>query len=77
MNDTQEKQILKHLETHVGITSIEATEKYGITRLSARVKDLRNKGVDIKTVMKDGVTRLGHKCRYGQYRLTKKTEETA
>ena len=43
--------ILKHLRAYPWITSKDAFEIYGITRLSARIKDLRDKGYDIETVM--------------------------
>lgn len=39
--DTQEKQIEQHLKQYGSITSWEAFEKYGITRLSARIYNLR------------------------------------
>ena len=39
--DTQEKQIELHLKQYGSITSWEAFEKYGITRLSARIYNLR------------------------------------
>lgn len=41
---TQNEQILEHLKRNRGITSIEAINEYGITRLSARIADLRNAG---------------------------------
>lgn len=39
--DTREKQIELHLKQYGSITSWEAFEKYGITRLSARIYNLR------------------------------------
>lgn len=41
---TQNEQILEHLKRNRGITSIEAINEYGITRLSARIADLRRDG---------------------------------
>lgn len=44
---TQAETILRHLKEHGGITSMEAFQIYGITRLSARISDLRDKGIEI------------------------------
>lgn len=44
---TQAETILKHLKERGGITSMEAFQIYGITRLSARISDLRAQGVMI------------------------------
>lgn len=41
--ETQCKQIIEHIEKFGGITSLEASQQYYITRLPARVWDLRNK----------------------------------
>lgn len=60
-------RILKHLENYGSITSFEAFELYGITRLAARVKELREKGYDINTLMIEGVNRYGEACRYAKY----------
>ena len=44
MSNTQELQILNHLKKHKFITSWEAIQEYRITRLSARIYELREKG---------------------------------
>jgi hypothetical protein len=41
---TQEMQVLKHIKRYGKITSMKAFEKYGITRLAARIYTLRTKG---------------------------------
>lgn len=61
--------ILRYLRTNPWLTSKEAFEKFGITRLSARIKDLRDKGYDIETVMVETTTRFGESCRYARYVL--------
>lgn len=61
--------ILEYLRAHKWLTSKEAFEKFGITRLSARIKDLRDKGYDIETVMVETTTRFGESCRYARYVL--------
>ena len=49
MQNTQENQILNHLKKHKFITSWEAIQEYRITRLSARIYELREKGFNIMT----------------------------
>ena len=61
--------ILGHLKTHGSISHYEAEDMYGCTRLAARIKDLRNRGVCIETKMVKGLNRHGGKIRYAVYRL--------
>jgi hypothetical protein len=49
MSNTQETIILNHLKEHKYITQWEAIQKYRITRLSARIYELREKGHNIIT----------------------------
>lgn len=44
---TQNMTVLKHIKEHGSITSLEAIQKYSITRLAARICDLRNAGHEI------------------------------
>ena len=46
---SQSKLILKHLQVHKTITSMEAISLYGATRLSAIIFDLRKAGHNIVT----------------------------
>ena len=46
---TQEQRILEYMKTHDGITTLQAYNDLGITRLSARIFDLRSKGHIIST----------------------------
>lgn len=48
---TQVERIKKHLEKGKAITAIEALEKFGCFRLAARISDLRNDGMNIKTTI--------------------------
>ena len=58
MQNTQENQILNHLKQHKLITSWEAIQEYRITRLSARIYELREKGYQIitKNITENGKT---------------------
>lgn len=63
----QNAAILARLESGQGITSVEAYENFGCTRLSARIKDLRDAGVPIVTVRETGVNREGRKISWARY----------
>lgn len=67
---TQKQTILDHLTNVGSITSKEAIDKYGITRLSDRIFQLRNSGVDIVTTMVTVKTRYG-KEEIARYTLKK------
>lgn len=66
------KKVLEHLEKNGTITSIEAIENYGATRLSAIIFNLRKAGYDIETVNIPFTDRYGNKTQYGKYILHNK-----
>lgn len=68
--------ILEHLKNFPYLTSKEAFEKYGVTRLAACIFDLREKGYHIETVMVETTTRFGESCRYARYVLKGEPNET-
>ena len=45
--NSQCKTILEYLQDGNGITQLEATKKWDITRLAARISDLRKRGYNI------------------------------
>jgi len=49
--ESQNKRILKHLESGRGVTSLEALGMFGTLRLAARIADLRAKGYPIRADM--------------------------
>lgn len=62
--------IKNHLEKKGFITSMQAFELYGVTRLSAIIYVLRNKyGMDIDTQYNYGMNRYGNNIHYGVYTL--------
>ena len=65
MNQTT--QIQNHLEQGNTLTAIEALNLFGVFRLSARVKNLRDNGMNIitETVTKDNKS-------YAKYRMEEK-----
>ena len=48
-----------------GRTVRELREKTGAERVGARIKELRESGYPIQTVMEQGVTRYGNRVRFG------------
>lgn len=71
MNNHRERQkdkVLKHIKEFGSITSIEAFDKYRITRLSDRIFNLRNEGIDIITTMVTKKTDHGHET-FARYTL--------
>jgi hypothetical protein len=63
--------VASHLIKNRRITSAQAFEKYGITRLSSVIHELRAKGYPIETDMVEDVNRFGNVVRFGVYRLPK------
>lgn len=62
-------RIIDYMKLHKGITSMDAFTDLGITRLSARIKELRESGYSIDTIMMEGMNRFGEAVRYGKYVL--------
>ena len=67
MNKT--KAVLQWLQTHAGITSMEAIKQFGATRLSAIIFKLRQRGYNIETVKCEGTDRFGNKVQFARYYL--------
>ncbi len=65
-------RIIEYMKKHKGITSQDAYKDLGITRLSARIKELREAGYNISTIMIDGKNRYGEPVRFGLYKLVEK-----
>ena len=61
-------QVFAHMKTYGSITSMEAFERYGITRLSAVIFNIR-KFAEVDTIDETGKNRYGESCRYARYKL--------
>lgn len=68
---TQTQAIIDHLIKHGSITSMEAFELYGCTRLSAIIFNLRKIGYMIINKVHETENRFGGKVRYVEYKLIK------
>jgi len=66
---TQKEQILEHLLEHNHITSMEAISRYGITRLSEYIHQLRKDGYHIETETRVGAKRYKQTPHYALYVL--------
>ena len=56
MTVTQTNEIKAYLKMGYRITAIDALEKFGCFRLAARIKDLKDEGMEIDTVMVETVS---------------------
>lgn len=65
-NTSQNQMVLEHLQKHKSITGWDAISKYHITRLAARIKDLKDSGHCIITIMEKAEAR-----RWARYTLLK------
>lgn len=66
---TQTQAVLDWLKTHASISSMEAIQSFGATRLSAIIFNLRKKGYNIETVTCEGTDRFGNKMQFARYYL--------
>ena len=66
---TQTERVKEYMETHGSITQKDATYQLGITRLAARISDLKKKGTKVTTTMEHGKNRYGEDEIHARYRL--------
>lgn len=68
-NMNKHKAVLQWLQTGASISSMEAIQNFGATRLSAIIFNLRKQGYNIETVMVDGRDRFGNQMKFARYCL--------
>lgn len=66
---TKTQAVLDWLKTHASISSMDAIQSFGATRLSAIIFDLRKRGYNIETVKCEGTDRFGNKMTFARYYL--------
>ena len=66
---TQSDRVLRHLRDNKTITTLEAIQEYGITRLSARIYILRKEGHTINDEWIEVKNRYGERSTYKKYIL--------
>lgn len=70
MKHTQTNDIFNYLKTHKrGLTSMDAFDRFGATRLSGLVWGLRKQGHNITTSYEIVKTRYGKKVEIARYKL--------
>jgi hypothetical protein len=67
---TQTERIAKYLKTHKdGITSLEAINDFGITRLASVICILKKQGYKIESKLIPVINRYGEVCYVSRYKL--------
>jgi len=66
---TKTKMVKNHLERGETITSLDAIQLYGATRLSSIIFNLRQRGLDIATLPTTITDRFGNSTTFAKYRL--------
>ena len=69
MKITQNDKVLRHMKEHGSITTMEEFTEYGITRLAARIADLKASGYAISSAFEVGKNRYGEPVNYARYSL--------
>lgn len=72
---TQAERVKEYMKQNGTITSMEAFANLGITRLAARIKNLRDDGVAIRTTTVCKTRKDGTTCRFAEYSLVKSDGE--
>ncbi len=68
---TQADRVLDYIKEFGSITTLEAFRDLGVTRLSARIFELRNRGEEIESKNITSKNRFGENCTYAKYFLKK------
>lgn len=66
---TQAERVLEYIKRFGSITTLEAFRDLGVTRLSARIFELRAKGFNIDSTSVTSKNRYGETCTYAKYFL--------
>ena len=66
---TQAERVLEYIKRFGSITTLEAFRDLGVTRLSARIFELRARGFDIDSTNVTSKNRYGESCTYAKYYL--------
>lgn len=69
---TQKQMVLDYMKQHGGITAAEAFYKCGVSRLSARIWELRDDGVVIANQRIKAKNRYGKTVVYDRYKVVER-----
>lgn len=67
--NTQKEMVLRHLQDFGSITSWEAIQEYGATRLSGIIYSLRQEGYKIISQNEKTINRYGKSVKFAKYTL--------
>ena len=70
----QREKIVFYIQKFGSISSMEAFQDLGITRLSARIYELRNEGYQFDETFETSKNRFGESVSYKLYRFQKETK---
>lgn len=68
MKDTQVKRIIRFMQKHGSITTMQAFEMC-ITRLASRIFDIRRMGIEVTSETVTGKNRWGETVHFARYTL--------
>lgn len=74
MRITQCDKVLQFIKVNGSITSMQAFYNLGVTRLAARIANLRERGVDIESKTVSGKAKDGTPIHYSVYSLSHEKE---
>lgn len=66
---TQADRVLDYIKEFGSITTLEAFKDLGVTRLSARIFELRERNIEIESTTITSKNRYGENCSYSKYYL--------
>lgn len=66
---SQKNAVLDYLKQGYTLTTKEASDRFGCTRLPARISDYRKEGYHFAESWEQGETRYGTTTRYKKYKL--------
>lgn len=66
---SKKEKVLRHLQNYGHITSLEAFQEYGATRLSSIIFELRKEGYLISSCDSHGVDNHGNRSNFVIYKL--------
>ncbi len=64
---SQKKMVLDYIREFGSITPIDAFRDLGVTRLAAKIFELKKDGHDIEKVIETSKNRFGNRTRYARY----------
>ena len=71
---SQNDRVLEYMKNNGSITTVEAFNHLGCSRLASRISDLRKRGIKIKSQFEASKNRYGNTVNYVRYSLERKKD---